>query len=158
MGVRLRRLREDEFEEWLRRSRDGYARDMVEHGGFPEPEAREKARVDIAALLGDGLQTEGHAVFALEDDSTGERVGNLWLAERRERAPHGLAVFDVHVERGLRGRGYGRAAMLLAEDDARRRGLGRIDLNVFARNAAARSLYRSLGYEERSVYMSKSLS
>ena len=39
----------------------------------------------------------------------------------------------------------------------RRRGFDRISLNVFAGNAAARSLYASLGYYERSVYMSKSL-
>jgi ribosomal protein S18 acetylase RimI-like enzyme len=154
MGVRLRRLREDEFEDWLRRSREGYTRSMVEHGGFPEAEAREKARNDFATFLSDGLRTPGHAVFALEDDATGEQVGNLWLAERR----HGLAVFDVHVEEGLRGRGYGRAAMLLAEDEARRRGFARVDLNVFAGNEIARSLYRSLGYQERSVYMSKGLS
>ena len=153
MGARLRPLREDEFEVWRRRSREGYAQEMVENGGFPEAEAREKAHADFAKLLGDGLRTPGHAVFALEDDTSGDHVGTLWLAERR----HALAVYDVYVEEGLRGRGYGRAAMLLAEEEARRRGLGRVDLNVFARNAVARSLYRSLGYRERSVYMSKSL-
>ena len=154
MGVRLRPLREEEFEDWLSRSRDGYVRGMVEDGDFPEPEAREKAWDDFATLFVDGFRTAGHAVFALEDDSSGERVGSLWLGER----PHALAVHDVYVEEGLRGRGYGRAAMLLAEEEARRRGFARINLNVFAGNAVARSLYRSLGYQERSVYMSKALS
>ena len=153
MGVRLRPLREDEFDDWLNESRDGYARSMVENGGFPEAEALEKARADFAGLLSAGLATPGHAVFALEDDASGEPVGSLWVGERRDA----LAVYDVEVEEGLRGRGYGRAAMLLAEGEARRRGLGRIDLNVFAGNVIARSLYASLGYQERSVYMSKSL-
>ena len=85
MGVRLRPLREDEFEDWLSRSREGYAREMVESGGFPEPEAREKARGDFAGLLGDGLETPGHAVFALEDDSSGEHVGDRKPAWRRAR-------------------------------------------------------------------------
>ena len=149
MGVQLRPLHEDELEGWLDRTREGYAREMVEHGGFPEAEAREKARDDIAAYLG----TAGDGVFVLEDDASGERVGHLWLAERRG----GLAVLDVYVEEGLRGRGYGRAAMDLAEDEARRRGLERIHLNVFAGNTIARSLYESLGYQERSVSMSKGL-
>ena len=153
MGVRLRPLREDEFEDWLNRSREEYAQEMVEHGGFPETEAREKAHDDFAGLLGDGLRTAGQTVLALEDDASGERVGHLWLTERRGA----LGVLDVYVEDGLRGRGYGRAAMLLAEDEARRRGFERINLNVFAGNAIARSLYTSLGYEERSVYMSKGL-
>jgi GNAT superfamily N-acetyltransferase len=149
MGVRLRPLREDELDGWVSRSREGYAREMIEHGGLSETEAREKARDDFATYLG----TAGHGVFVLEDDASGAHVGDLWLAERRGA----LAILDLHVEAGLRGRGYGRAAMLLAEDEARRRGLERINLNVFARNAVARSLYESLGYQERSVSMSKSL-
>jgi GNAT superfamily N-acetyltransferase len=150
MGVRLRPLREDEIDDWVSRSREGYAREMIEHGGFPETEAREKARDDFATHLG----TAGRGVFALEDDSNGARVGHLWLTERRGA----LGILDVYVEERLRGRGYGRAAMLLAEDEARRRGFESINLNVFAGNAIARSLYASLGYQERSVYMSKSLS
>jgi GNAT superfamily N-acetyltransferase len=149
VSVRLRPLREDELDDWLSRSREGYAREMVEHGGFPEIEAREKARDDFASYL----DVAGRGVFALEDDSSGARLGDLWLAEHRGA----LAVLDVYVEEGLRGRGYGRAAMLLAEDEARRRGFERINLNVFAGNTVARSLYESLGYQERSVYMSKSL-
>jgi ribosomal protein S18 acetylase RimI-like enzyme len=154
VGVRLRPLREDEFEDWLRERREGYARSMLDHGGFTEVEAHEKARDDYARLLGEGLASPGHDIFVLEDESSGTRVGTLWIAER----PHALAVFDVHVDEGLRGRGYGRAAMLLAEDEARRRGFDRIVLNVFAGNTVARSLYGSLGYQERSVAMSKGLS
>ena len=56
-----------------------------------------------------------------------------------------------------RGRGYGRAAMLLAEEEARRRGLNRIELNVFGGNTIARNLYRSLGYVETSAQMAKDL-
>jgi ribosomal protein S18 acetylase RimI-like enzyme len=45
--------------------------------------------------------------------------------------------------------------MVLAEDEARRRGLDRVGLNVSGGNTAARSLYRSLGYAETAVEMSK---
>jgi ribosomal protein S18 acetylase RimI-like enzyme len=47
--------------------------------------------------------------------------------------------------------------MLLAEDEARRRGLTRIELNVFGGNEVARNLYRSLGYVETSAQMAKDL-
>ena len=47
--------------------------------------------------------------------------------------------------------------MLLAEAEARRLGRSRIKLNVFARNAVARALYLSLGFEEMSVQMSKAV-
>jgi ribosomal protein S18 acetylase RimI-like enzyme len=45
--------------------------------------------------------------------------------------------------------------MVFAEDEARRRGIDRVALNVFGRNEVARGLYRSLGYEENAVSMSK---
>jgi ribosomal protein S18 acetylase RimI-like enzyme len=47
--------------------------------------------------------------------------------------------------------------MLLAEGEARRRGLSRVALNVFGGNEVARNLYRSLGYEETAVTMRKTL-
>ena len=47
--------------------------------------------------------------------------------------------------------------MLLAENEARERGLARIELNVFGRNDVARGLYLSLGYVENSVQMAKDL-
>jgi ribosomal protein S18 acetylase RimI-like enzyme len=37
---------------------------------------------------------------------------------------------------------------VFAEDEARRRGLSHIVLNVFGGNKVARGLYRSLGYDE----------
>jgi ribosomal protein S18 acetylase RimI-like enzyme len=68
-----------------------------------------------------------------------------------------LFVYDIHLEKEHRGRGYGKAAMRFAEEEARRRGLDRVALNVFGRNAVARRLYESLGYEENAVSMSKSV-
>jgi ribosomal protein S18 acetylase RimI-like enzyme len=47
--------------------------------------------------------------------------------------------------------------MVFAEEEARRRGLDRVVLNVFGRNEVARRLYRSLGYEENAVAMSKTV-
>jgi ribosomal protein S18 acetylase RimI-like enzyme len=69
-----------------------------------------------------------------------------------------LFIYDIHVDDAYRGRGYGKAAMLLAEEEARRRGIEHIALNVFGRNTVARRLYLSLGYAENAIAMSKSLS
>ena len=47
--------------------------------------------------------------------------------------------------------------MTYAEQWAREQGAGEIGLNVFGANTAARRLYTSLGYGERSVTMSRRL-
>jgi ribosomal protein S18 acetylase RimI-like enzyme len=60
-------------------------------------------------------------------------------------------VYDISIDPDQQGRGYGRAAMRLAEDEARARGMDRIELNVFGGNEVARGLYRSMGYVETSA-------
>ena len=99
--------------------------------------------------------TPGHYIFVVEAD--GVAVGRLWLAERELAARRVMFVYDITVEAEHQGHGYGRAAMQLAEDEARSRGIGRIELNVFGGNAVARGLYRSLGYVETSAQMAKDL-
>jgi GNAT superfamily N-acetyltransferase len=49
------------------------------------------------------------------------------------------------VEERLRGRGLGRALMVAAEDEARRRGCGLVAFHAY--DLLAKSLYERLGYE-----------
>lgn len=157
MSLQLRSMRDDEFAAWVPEMRDGYAQAMVDDGGFSPEGAAAKADADMAQLFPDGRPSSDQLVFVLEAD--GERVGELWLAERGDSAQgQVLFVYDIHVDDMHRGLGFGKAAMLLAEEEARRRGLPRVALNVFGRNTVARNLYRSLGYEENAVAMSKSVS
>jgi GNAT superfamily N-acetyltransferase len=66
-------------------------------------------------------------------------VGRLWLALRNPRAEAGVGfINDISIDEALRGRGYGRAAMRLAEEEARRNGLHALALDVFGQNAIAR--------------------
>jgi GNAT superfamily N-acetyltransferase len=155
VSVQLRPMRDDEFAAWLPQMRSEYARAMIDEGGFPPEGASAKAAADIEHLFpGDRPSTE-QLVFVIEAD--GEPVGDLWLAEREDMRRPCLFVYDIHLDEAQRGRGYGKTAMLLAEDEARRRGFDRVALNVFGRNTVARRLYQSLGYEENAVAMSKTL-
>lgn len=155
MDVQLRPMRDEEFADWLPRMRDDYGQAMIDEAGIPPEGAREKAAADIEQLFPDRRPSDEQLVFVIEAD--GEPVGELWLADRDVLGQRSLFIYDVHVAEPQRGRGLGKAAMLLAEDEARRRGIDRLALNVFGRNTVARRLYQSLGYEENAIAMSKSL-
>jgi ribosomal protein S18 acetylase RimI-like enzyme len=157
MTARLRPLREDEFAAFEERSRAGYAASIEHEGGWTREEAREKTERDFAELWPGGRPLPDQLVYIVEDE-TGEPVGDLWLAERDVSGRKALFVYDVEIAPEHRGRGFGKAAMLLAEDEARARGLGFIALNVFGGNDVARNLYRGLGYQEMAVAMGKELS
>ena len=158
MGVRLRPLHDDELSEFIERGREAYAHDMVDQAGLTPEQAQTKADNDWTRLLPNGRVPAGHHLFAVEDQETGERVGDLWIAERSSDFEGTAAfVYSVEIYDPFRGRGWGREAMLLAEDQARSLGHSRIALNVFGGNDVARSLYRSLGYAETAVFMRKTL-
>jgi len=154
-SLRLRPMTAGEFPAFVAASKAEYASDIEVHGGQTHEAALEKAEADFPAVLPEGLDTPGHAIFVVEADRA--VVGRLWLAERELGGRRVLYLYDISIEPGHQGRGYGRATMKLAEQEARARGIGRIELNVFGGNEVARNLYRSLGYVETSVQMGKDL-
>jgi len=153
MNVQVRPMTASEFDAWLPIARTGYAEDMIANGGVGPEQAHAKAAVDFATLLPVGLDSEGQWLYAIEED--GDPAGDLWIAEREADVGRTLFVYDVHVHESRRGRGLGRQAMLFVEDEARRRGIPRVALNVFGGNEVARGLYRSLGYYEAAIWMAK---
>jgi GNAT superfamily N-acetyltransferase len=157
VGVRLRPVREDELPAWLAASKREYADDLVENGGASREEAERKAEQDFASLVPGGKPGPEQALFVVDDIETGQAVGRAWLGERSAGGETTAFVWDVFLQEHVRGRGLGRRAMELLEDEARLRGHKRIRLNVFGGNEVARALYSSLGYSELAVFMGKDL-
>lgn len=157
MTVRLRPLREDEVRGFIDGLGREYVRGLIEDASLTKEEAEEKAANDHASLFPGGRPQPDHHMYILESE-TGEAVGYLFWA-RREAPGSGSRAFlyQILIDEPFRGRGLGRQAMELLETEVRADGLPGIDLNVWGGNDLARSLYRSLGFEERSVFMSKEL-
>ncbi len=151
--LRLRPATRAEFDEWLPRQEAGYAEMIIASGAMPPEEAREKARRDTERTFSAGFGTPGHLVFRVI--AADNPVGWLWLAVPGPDDAAMAWVYDVEVDEACRGRGYGRQAMLLAEREARARGMTSIGLNVHGNNRVAISLYDSLGYEVTAQQMKK---
>ncbi|WP_225799627.1 GNAT family N-acetyltransferase [Streptomyces sp. NK15101] len=154
-GFAHRPATEAEFEEWSAKSRAAFAQSWIDRG-VPEEQALAKAEDSSRRFLPQGLATPGVTVaLGLRD---GQVVGYLWVG-RLEREPgKGTAfVFEVEVVEGERGKGYGRALMLLAEQAALEAGERLIELHVFAGNTPAIRLYESLGYRTTLVNSAKPL-
>jgi len=153
--VRLRALRDDELPAFRESSEREYAEGIERQAGLPRELALEKARNDFASLWPDGRPAAGQLLYAVEEGDA--RVGYLWLAERENQGRKVIWVYQVEIDPAHRGRGLGREAMRLAEQETLAHGFGRIELNVFGGNEVARRLYLSLGYEESAVWMGKDL-
>ena len=150
-NVSFRPMREEEFDAWLPGHTRGYADGMTAFAGLSAAEAEAKAERDVASIFPSGLATEGTRLWVVEAD--GNPVGTVFLGIR----DGGAWLYDITIDEGERGRGYGRAAMLALEEEVRQLGFGELGLNVWGGNAIARSLYTSLGFGEVSVGMKKTL-
>jgi ribosomal protein S18 acetylase RimI-like enzyme len=153
----LRELDDADLAEYVVRLERDYAQEMHRLGGVPLDEARESARQSVLELFPGGRPAEGNRLWFGYDEA-GERVGVLWLAHRQPGTAAAHAwIYDIEVESHRRGQGWGRRLMEEAERITREWGLSSLRLNVFGDNEVARNLYRSQGFREQNVIMTKAV-
>ncbi|GAA2394276.1 hypothetical protein Cme02nite_08950 [Catellatospora methionotrophica] len=131
-----------EFGPWKDKDIRGYAEEMVASGSRSAADALTASIAEYAELLPDGLDTAGHTLWSVL--AADVAVGTIWL--RHGFLPGLSFVFGVDVDPAFRGRGYGRAAMLIGERATAAAGDAQLGLNVFGHNTVAMRLYDSLGY------------
>jgi ribosomal protein S18 acetylase RimI-like enzyme len=152
--VSLGTFEEEALGPWIKRTVADYIEERSASGEDRQL-ARRRGEEAFAAFFPDGRPADGQLVSRILDEGT--PAGTLWIGPIPEAPPTHWWVWSIEIDEPLRGRGLGRAAMLLAEDEARARGATQLGLNVFSHNAAALRLYETLGYAVTSQQMRKEL-
>jgi ribosomal protein S18 acetylase RimI-like enzyme len=156
--IRLRPMRDDEWDAWRAWAVGEYADDMVRNESLIRERALVQAAEETSALLPEGLATPGHQLLIAEDAGGGRRLGYLWFGPRTRNPDPAVAwLYDIFVEESERGRGIARAMLDLFEVEARASGYRRVELNVFGDNATAKHLYGAMGYVEMARQMGKDI-
>jgi RimJ/RimL family protein N-acetyltransferase len=149
-------MTETEFAAYLANAVRDYADAHIRAGDVHPEEALARAQKDYDELLPDGLRSKDDFLFTLTHDALGP-IGMIWFELRERRAAKSAYIYDFVVREDLRGQGYGRHALELLEAKLRELGVGRIGLNVFGYNHAARALYEKMGYQITGMGMIKQL-
>ncbi len=102
---------------------------------------------ELEALPGPYAPPEGTILLA---ENEGTPVGVVALQPLDEEGV--CEMKRLYVQPAHRGRGIGRALGQRVLEEARRRGYDAMRLDTVASMTAARRLYRSLGFEDRSAY------
>ena len=76
----------------------------------------------------------------------GEIAGELVATVMAGHDGHRGVLYFVAVDREMRGKGYGKAAVKAAEDWLARRGVWKVNLLIRNENDQARGFYEALGY------------
>ena len=143
------------LQSWIASSKSEYLDDLVRAGESVE-QASASVEQTFACYFPEGTPGDNHLVYDVVAD--GKPVGYLWIGPHATGQISAWWVWDIAIDADQRGKGFGREAMLLAEDRVREHGGSTLGLNVFGFNAAGRALYESLAYETTSVRMLKKLS
>jgi ribosomal protein S18 acetylase RimI-like enzyme len=156
MTLQLIPMTENEWADYIEFLVRDYARENVEAGYWDEKDAIEKSRKQTMELLPQGVSTLNHHIFTVREE--GQKVGVVWMRSTLDTALKTGFIFDITIDEGQRGKGYGKIAMLLIEEKAKEMGIQQMGLHVFSKNKVARGLYEKLGYETKSLNMTKLLS
>ncbi|MEM9904663.1 MAG: GNAT family N-acetyltransferase [Cyanobacteria bacterium P01_D01_bin.44] len=91
--------------------------------------------------------------------SIAKPAGCLWLgsAVEQKTGQRQAYIFLVYVDPGHRRRGLGTALMQYGQRWAQQQGYQQIGLQVFDSNQPALTLYQSLGYQPKAIWMVKDL-
>ncbi len=157
MSVILRPMTPEEFVPYEDADAHHYAENMVRAGFWSSDGAFNKAKNIHANLLPDGVHTNDHLFFVIEDTQTRDPIGVIWLFIDQGTQPPSGFIYDLLLHAQFRGQGMGKQAMLALEQKAKELGLASLALNVFEDNLVAKSLYTSLGYAIQSFNMRKLL-
>lgn len=154
-SVRFREMTEEEYLQYSEFNIQNYASERARHFKRPFEEELATAKEQVGELLKDGLHTKAHFISKIIDAENGEAVGHIWF--HVNEAKKSAFLYDIMVEEGFRGKGYGKAALHELEVRLREMGIGQVALHVFADNNLAISLYSKQGYYVASHNMQKDL-
>ena len=152
----LEKMSQSEFENFIQMSISNFREELQKTGDFTQKQAETTTHEQINDLLIDGMNTHGHYFFNIINVHDHYKVGTLWLSINPDNEGHPVAfIFDIMIETGYRGKGFGRLAMQAAEQVAKSKGAGKICLHVFDHNKIAFDLYKKLGYIVEKNYTNK---
>ncbi len=151
--VELVPMEQADFEEYLEEDIQEYAQEHVRVGDWEPSEALEKSRKEHEFLLPDGLASKNQYLFTIIDQDSSSKVGIVWVSIEGNRA----FIYDFEINETLRGKGYGKQALVALDEKLGSMNVKFIGLHVFEGNVAARELYKKMGFEVTGTYMKKAL-
>lgn len=157
MGIRLTPMNERDYEEFLLRTIDEYAREKVRAGAWLEEESVALAISEFDRFLPQGLQTPDAFLYVIEEQEQGYQLGHLWIGLIEGVFGKVAFLYEINIFEAHRNRGYGTEAMQKLEVLAAELGAIQIALHVFGHNKRAYLLYDKMGYEVKNVSMAKAI-
>ena len=162
MSVTIRKMTDDEFERFYGWSIENHAKKLVEQLHISQEEAIRQTIEEVAEMLPNGLNSPNNDLVTIVEEESGESAGFIWTLHEETMGRKQSFLCDFAIWETKRRKGYGQAALSLAEKKAKDAGCQESVLFVADDNAAAKALYEKCGYQplrrkDHGQYMIKQL-
>lgn len=151
--VKLEPIQQKDFEIFLERGIREYAEDHVRNGNWTAEEALERSKKEFEQLLPDGVNSKDQFLFSITDETTGNKIGVLWVQIKDQKA----FIYDFIIDESFRGKGYGKQALVTLDEKLKSMDVQSVGLHVFGDNVTAQELYKKMGYQITGIHMKKVL-
>lgn len=143
--VLLEKMTEQDFEQFMEKSSDLYAQDLIKATGMTLAQARQRISKQRSVIIPNGLRTENVFFMKIHDSETKERVGSIWWGVFPS---HNTAfIIDIYVDDNFRGKGLGSETISEVIKTAKEYAIGDLSLHVFRHNPRAKQLYERIGFK-----------
>jgi len=143
MPVTIREMTNEEYPYFFRWSIQNQAKDLMEEGTCSMEEALIMAEKELIGIL---QNTEYRRLMTVKETLSGKSIGFIWMLHEETAGRKQCFLCDFAIWEPYRRKGFGTAALALAEKNALEAECRECVLFVADRNTAARALYEKSGY------------
>jgi ribosomal protein S18 acetylase RimI-like enzyme len=153
--VKLVPMEQIDFDTYTEHSIVEYANDKVRNGNWSVEESLERSRKEFQHYLPDGLRSKDQFVYSIIEETSGQKLGMLWVEVKTETPHRPAFIFDFRIDEQFRGKGYGKQSLLALDELLKSMGADSVGLHVFGDNIVAQELYKKAGYVITNINMKK---
>ncbi len=158
MNLAFRKITEEEFTVFRNDSLDNYMNELALSEGKKPEDFKFQTEMQFQHLLPQGHNSKNHHIYMVVDKNSDEVIGRLWFALKKgAQNDRYLFLYDIYLDKLVRGLGIGRRLMMFLEEQARLLEAKEIRLQVFGHNRRAKRFYDELGFACTSLTMKKNL-
>jgi len=151
--MKFKDMTQIDFLTYKEKAVQSYASELEQSLLVPKGMGEKAARQQLDQIMPNGVDTKNFYFYHILN-SHDEHVGLVIYGTRAEGEAF---IVDIRIDDNQQGKGYGKKAITLLEEDAKSKGYKRMGLHVFGHNQRAINLYYKLDYQVTSMQMSKDL-
>lgn len=155
MKTELRKMNEEEFDQYIEEFIPDYAKDLSINFLLPMDLALKESRELIDSLLPDKQESDGQSVYNIYSMTEKTNIGVMWYNIHPDSKK--VFVYHILVYEDFRKKGYATSVLQQLESDMKNKEITSLGLSVFGNNPGAYNLYKKLGYNTASISMGKTI-